>query len=116
MFDKSNQASADIAALNRNMNTANLFGIERASTNGWCTNALLIDLNNPLGETNETCIIDGNSTINIPADLAWGVREVLYVSQNGVIVRITGIKKDGYTNVIWTNIYNTGSWRGWIEH
>lgn len=98
------------------MNTANLFGIERAESNGWCTNALLIDTGTPLGSSNKTCIVDGGTTTNVPQGLAWGVREVLYVSYNGVIVRITGVKTDGNTNVIWTNIYNTGRWTGWVEH
>ena len=102
--------------LNNKLSIANLFGIENAYANGTCDNALYINLNDPHGQENKTCIISGTFTENIPLDIAWGIREVLYLRSNAIIVRITGIKNDGVTNVILTNIYNYGKWTGWHEH
>lgn len=86
-----------------------------ASTNGIKQDALYIDINNPFGIENRACIVDSTSN-NHPPNIGWGVREVLYVNHNGIILRVTGIKSDGSANAIWTNIYNYGSWRGWQEH
>ena len=105
----------ELDSLNGKLSIASLFGIENAYANGMCDNALYINLNDPHGQENKTCIVDGGFTKNIPSDLAWGVREVLYLSSNAIIVRITGIKTDGVTNVIFTNIYNYGKWTGWHE-
>ena len=105
----------DFALLNVKLSIASLFGIENACANGTCDNALYINLNDPHGQENKTCIVNGGFTENIPSNLAWGIREVLYLSSNAIIVRITGIKTDGVTNVIFTNIYNYGKWTGWHE-
>ncbi len=93
-----------------------MFGIENAYANGTCDNALYVNLNDPHGQENKTCVINSSHTQNVPSDLAWGVREVSYMGSNAIMVRITGIKTDGVTNVILTNIYNYGKWTGWHEH
>lgn len=79
------------------------------------SNAWLIDLANPHGENNKPYMV-GEQTQNIPDNLAWGIREVLYLSGEQVILRITGVELDGSYTSIWTCVYNFGSWSGWIKH
>lgn len=79
------------------------------------SNAWLIDLTNPHGENNKPYMV-GEQTRNIPDNLAWGIREVLYLSGEQVILRITGVELDGSYTSIWTCVYNFGSWSGWIKH
>lgn len=78
-------------------------------------NAWLIDLANPHGENNKPYMV-GEQTQNIPDNLAWGIREVLYLSGDQVLLRITGVELDGSYTSIWTCVYNFGSWSGWIKH
>lgn len=79
------------------------------------SNAWIIDLANPHGENNKPYMV-GEQTQNIPDNLAWGIREVLYLSGEQVILRITGVELDGSYTSIWTCVYNFGSWSGWIKH
>lgn len=79
------------------------------------SNAWLIDLANPHGENNKPYMV-GEQTQNIPDNLAWGIREVLYLSGDQVLLRITGVELDGSYTSIWTCVYNFGSWSGWIKH
>lgn len=83
--------------------------------NGVISNANLVDTGSPYGQYNRAYMVNESSS-NAPADLAWGIREVLYLGGNTIIVRITGVKKDGATSAIWTNVYNFGHWTGWQEH
>lgn len=77
------------------------------------SDALLIDLTNPTGESNKISKVSMNSTANLPEKIAWGVREVLYLSPKSVIIRIIGVESDGNTYCSWINIYNHGLWIGW---
>lgn len=86
-----------------------------AYTRPFLSNAWLIDLANPHGENNKPYMV-GEQTQNIPDDLAWGIREVLYLSGDQVLLRITGVDLDGSYTSIWTCVYNFGSWSGWIKH
>lgn len=90
-------------------------GYGTAFENGYANNALHIDINDPYGYANIAFKINSDA-VNIPADFAWGIREVLYISSTAVIVRLTGVKVNGATNIIWTNIYNNGNWTGCQEH
>ena len=87
-----------------------------AYRNGNIDNALAVDLSNPDSVLNKPHTINASTAINVPDGLAWGVREVLYIGSNAVIVRITGIAVDGSKNCIWTNIYNYGNWTGWQSY
>ena len=82
-----------------------------ASMNGTINDALLVNLTNKGGDENKPWLITASSK-NIPNNLAWGVREVFWMSANQVVVRISGIENDGAAN-IWTISYNYGSWTGW---
>lgn len=76
--------------------------------------ALLVSLTNPYSPYNQPFTFDSSvATKNIPPDFAWGFREVFFISQNAVIVRLTGLNVDGITNMIMTNIYNHNDWTGW---
>lgn len=89
--------------------------VESAYTRPFMSNAWLVDLANPHGENNKPYMV-GEQTQNIPDDLAWGIREVLYLSGDQVLLRITGVERDGSYTSIWTCVYNFGSWSGWIKH
>lgn len=97
--------------LNRNI----LFDVSHASQNPQLSAAVNVDLDNPLGDWNKPCIVL-SSTANVPDNMAWGVKEVLYIDPNAVIIRITGCKSDGVNTAVWTGVYNHGSWSGWSEH
>lgn len=91
--------------------------LAEAHKNGVISNALNVDITNPRGVANKTYIVtDTGTTIACPPDLAWGVREVCFVNVNAVIVRITGINKNGQTNCLWINVYNYGNWTGWQKY
>lgn len=91
--------------------------LAEAHKNGVISNALNVDITNPRGVANKTYIVtDTGTTIECPPDLAWGVREVCFVNVNAVIVRITGINKNGQTNCLWINVYNYGNWTGWQKY
>lgn len=101
-----------IDQLNRNFE----FDISHASQNPVLQSALYIDTKNPYGDWNTPCVVT-NSTINAPTNIAWGIREVLFVGTNNVILRITGVKYDGATTALWTRVLNDGNWSdGWDEH
>lgn len=97
--------------LNRNI----LFDVSHASQNPQLSAAVNVDLDNSLGDWNKPCIVL-SSTANVPDNMAWGVKEVLYIDPNAVIIRITGCKSDGVNTAVWTGVYNHGSWSGWSEH
>jgi hypothetical protein len=86
-----------------------------ASNNNVLTNALLVNLSDPFGTENRSYIVLNPQTEGIPSDMAWGVREVLYINKDSVIARITGIKLNGSTTSLWVNAYNYGNWVGWRE-
>ena len=89
--------------------------VESAYTRPFMSNAWLVDLANTHGENNKPYMV-GEQTQNIPDNLAWGIREVLYLSGDQVLLRITGVELDGSYTSIWTCVYNFGSWSGWIKH
>ena len=76
--------------------------------------ATYIDLDNPYGEANKPCKIFSD-TIDAPPDMAWGIREVLYLHSNSVIIRVTGVKTNGAYMRIWVRAYNWGEWTPWYE-
>lgn len=83
-----------------------------ANDTGWFSDALEIDATDPLSEANDPCLIGaaaGNTkSRNQPDDLLWGIREVIWSSEDQIIVRITGVGTDG-KSAIWTRAY-TGTW------
>ena len=89
--------------------------VESAYTRPFMSNAWLVDLANTHGENNKPYMV-GEQTQNIPDNLAWGIREVLYLSGDQVLLRITGVELDGSYTSIWTCVYNFGSWSGWIKN
>lgn len=102
----------DFTAKYNNLNSALTIN---AYTRPFLSNARLVDLANPHGENNKPYMV-GEQTQNIPDNLAWGIREVLYLSGEQVLLRITGVELDGSYTSIWTCVYNFGSWSGWIKH
>lgn len=104
-----------IVAAEKNITTINSALTINAYSRPFLSNAWLIDLANPHGENNKPYMV-GEQTQNIPDNLAWGIREVLYLSGDQVLLRITGVELDGSYTSIWTCVYNFGSWSGWIKH
>lgn len=97
------------------MNNTNLQTLQSANDNGIISDAMRVDLNDAYGVLNRPCMITSGDTMqNIPADCAWGIREVLYLNEKMIAIRITGVKTSGTESKIWTNCYNYGTWTGWV--
>ena len=76
----------------------------------------MVDITNQYSDLNKPRLIDGAiTTVNIPDQIAWGVREVVFINKNALIVRVTGLKQDAKTMVFYLNSYNYGNWTGWIR-
>lgn len=100
---------------NSNLNNTNLQTLQSAKDNGIISDAMRVDLNDAYGVLNRPCMITSGCTMqNIHADCAWGIREVLYLNENMIAIRITGVKTSGTESKIWTNCYNYGTWTGWV--
>lgn len=86
-----------------------------AKQNGVLNDCLQVDLNNPFDLLNQVHLINTETTVNRPADLAWGVRQVFYLNNNAIVVQIVGVNAAGDKPVIWYNAFNYGDWLGWFK-
>lgn len=86
-----------------------------AKQNGALNDCLQVDLNDPYAPLNQAHLIGTETTVNKPADLAWGVRQVFYLNANAIVVQIVGVNATGSQPVIWYNAYNYGNWLGWFQ-
>lgn len=86
-----------------------------AKQNGVLNDCLQVDLNDPYAPLNQVHLIGTETTVNKPADLAWGVRQVFYLNANAIVVQIVGVNAAGNQTVIWYNTYNYGNWLGWFK-
>lgn len=86
-----------------------------AKQNGVINDCLQVDLNDPYAPLNQAHLIGTETTVNKPADLAWGVRQVFYLNANAIVVQIVGVNAAGNQTVIWYNTYNYGNWLGWFK-
>lgn len=83
--------------------------------NGLVDNALAVDLTNPYAEMNKPRYVDrAKSATNMPTDCQWGIREVCQITNNWVMVRITGWTTNSH-QAIWTNVYVSSKWYGWTK-
>lgn len=107
------------------VNAANFIDISRqiiisewlpnaASNNGMCSEALLVDTNNPWGNYNKPMLVNSSYTSSGPPDFLRGVREVLYYDTNNIIVTIKGWDTNNAPK-FWMNNYLNGSWSGWYN-
>ena len=110
-----------IANLNTKLLSEANFITANAFNNTVLTNALLVDLYNSKGDSNKPRrVIDSITSVSMPSDCAWGVREVFVVgydktiNESFLIVKITGCDKTGIPT-IWLNTYNKNNWSGWIR-
>lgn len=110
-----------ITDLNNSFIVEESFITANAFNNTVLSNALLVDLYNYKGDDNKPRrVIDSMTTISMPSDCAWGIREVFVVGYNKttnesfLIVKITGCDKSGVP-AIWLNTYNKNDWYGWIK-
>lgn len=86
-----------------------------AKQNGVLNDCLQVDLNNPYAPLNQAHLIGTETTVNKPADLAWGVRQVFYLHADAIVVQIVGVNAAGNQTVTWYNAYNYGDWLGWFK-
>lgn len=114
LIPKVNELVEGLNNANSNLNNTNLQTLQSASSNGIISNALYLDLNSAYGVSNRPCMVTADKTTDMPSDCAWGIREVLFMNENMVAVRITGVKTGGTESKIWTNCYNYGTWTGWV--
>ena len=82
--------------------------IKQAEANGFCSNAILIS-----GTYNLPLLVSNDTTINMPSDCKFGVREVMQYSTYA-IVKITGASTSGVMGT-WISIYsfNENKWLPW---
>lgn len=74
--------------------------------------ALLVDLTNPYGSANEGGYVEKNRSSDIPNDCMFASREVLYITDHHLIVRLTGLSTSDALKT-WLNFYNISNWSGW---
>lgn len=92
------------------------FDFASVRINGLVDNALAVDLTNPYAEMNKPRYVDrAKSATNMPTDCQWGIREVCQITNNWVMVRITGWTTNSH-QAIWTNVYVNSKWTGWSKH
>ena len=111
----------NITDLNNSFIVEKSFITANAFNNTVLSNALIVDLYNYKGDSNKPRrVIDNITSIGMPSDCAWGVREVFIVGYNKtinesfLIVKITGCDKTGIP-AIWLNAYNKNDWSGWVR-
>lgn len=109
------EVKESIEGLNGNLNSTNLQTLQSANSNGVIEDALLVNLKNAYGIHNRPWVVTAElTTKNMPTDCLWGVRETMFVKENMIVVRITGLKTDTSQSAVWINCYNNDGWTGWI--
>lgn len=74
---------------------------------------LNIDLYDAFGEANKAGIVIAGNTVNIPSGLSHGIREVFYVNQQWVIVKITGWDGTSFLPCTIYAQFNGTAWTDW---
>lgn len=87
-----------------------------ATNNGGLSDCLLASLDDPYNPLNQPHLIDGNTQINMPPNVSWGIRQVFYVSNKCITVQVVGVNNAKNQTVIWYNTYNNGGWTGWVQN
>lgn len=82
----------------------------QGTSQGYISDALLVDLNNAYGDNNKCGYVTSQS-INMP-ECWWGVRDVLYYNSTHAFVRIIGFDYNSHA-AEWLNVYVDGVWTGW---
>lgn len=75
------------------------------------TNIYHVDISTSESPLNNAGIVT-SATPNKPSDMDYGIREVLWVAQNKVIIRVTGVDTSGMP-AIWINRYDGTNWTTW---
>ena len=75
------------------------------------TDIFSVDINTSESSLNDAGIVT-SATPNKPSDMEYGIREVLWVAQNKVIIRVTGVDTSGMP-AIWLNRYDGTNWTTW---
>lgn len=110
--------TADISAIgDGTVKGAVLRNLQAAHYNGLLNDALMINPTDSKSDLHKPYFVDaGGGTSNMPSDCAWGVREVYFINNNMVTVKITGISTDGVTPNVWMNTFNMDGWKGWSSN
>lgn len=87
-----------------------------ATNNGGIRDCLLVSLDDPYNPLNQPHLIDGNTQINMPPNVSWGIRQVFYMSNKCVAVQVVGVNNVKNQTVIWYNTFNNGGWIGWVQN
>lgn len=78
--------------------------------------ALSVDLNNPYGASNRTVRVDRErGSYNLPKNCLSGVREVTWVYNNWVILRITGVDTEQKPRMWTTEYRKCDGYQGWKD-
>lgn len=78
---------------------------------------LNVNLHDPLSSANNTAFIANweSGIINLPSDCVCGVREVSWIDDGFIIVRITGYTVNTSIPATWVNVYANNHWVGWSK-
>lgn len=92
------------------------YALIEALQNGPLQDALQVDIHNQYSDFNKMhTVVDSITKINMPDSVAWGVREVIFINENALIIRLTGLKTNATEIVTYYNAYNYGTWSGWVR-
>lgn len=75
------------------------------------TDALSVSTTSPNSLSNITGFVNSD-TKNKPDNCSWGIREVSWITESVIIVRITG-RTTGGSKAVWINTHNDDGWTGW---
>ena len=70
-----------------------------------------VDINISESPSNNAGVVT-SATPNKPSDMDYGIREVLWVAKNKVMIRVTGVDTSGMP-AIWLNRYDGTNWTTW---
>ena len=94
-----------------------LHDLSEASTNV-LDNALMVDTQNQNSAVNKDCLVT-SSSIQIPNDLLWGIRQVFWHANSDLVLKITG-KDINNKSCIWINSLSLKDgehyWQGWLKN
>lgn len=80
----------------------------------WIADVLHIDAQNAYGDANR-CGYCHSSSVNIPSNFDFGVREVYYYNPNLIWVKLTGWSTSSNVKT-WNNMWNGSTWLGWTAN
>lgn len=105
----------DISLINSNLTETSSWNSISAASNGVLTDALNVDINAAMGDANKPRRVLSGTSIQMPSDCLWGIREVFWSSPGYLVCKITGFATNGQS-AIWTRQYSKGWESDWRRY